>query len=215
LIDQRRQEAVRAARVLGAEPPINLGYIDFELDHLPAGELRERFIRLIREHRPDVVFAEDVLTLHEVHPDHRAVAMAASDAVHFAHLPLLHPEHQQEGILPHFVVEKYFYSDNPAHANKIVDITTTFEKKIAALGEHKSQVKFLVEEIYQQARIAGFDLAAVLGEAAHDHLAAITWAMQTQASEVGERAGYTYGEAFRYTRFHPFVEGFLSQGSPD
>jgi len=198
----RRSEALQAAKVLGAEPPIFLGYRDFELDKLPAGQLREQFIRLIRQQQPDVVFAEDAFA--------SIVAWAASDAINYATLPLLHPEYLAQGLEPHFVVEKYFFSDNLTDANKVVDISETFEHKIAALAEHKSQIKFLVEGIFNESRLAGIDLAGLLGEAASNHLMAFTWAMQTQAVQVGQKAGFTYGEAFRYVRFHPFVENILA-----
>ena len=206
----RRSEALQAAKVLGAEPPIMLGYRDFELDKLPAGQLREQFIHHIRQQQPDVVFTEDAFANGEVHHDHRAVAWAASDAINYATLPLLHPEHLTQGLDPHFVVEKYFFSDDLGDANKVVDISETFERKIAALTEHKSQIKFLVEGILNEARLAGVDLAGLLGAAASNHLMAFTWAMQTQAAGVGLKAGFTYGEAFRYVRFHPFVENILS-----
>lgn len=209
----RRSEALQAAIVLGAEPPILLGYRDFELDKVPVGQLREQFIHLIRQHQPDVVFAEDACARGEVHPDHRAVAWAASDAINYAMLPLLHPEHLAQGLEAHFVVEKYFFSDNLIDVNKIVDITETFKLKIAALAEHKSQIKFLVDGIFNDARKAGIDLASLLGETASNHLMAFTWAMQTQAAEVGQKAGFTYGEAFRYVRLHPFVENILTTQS--
>ena len=195
---------------MGAPPPIMLGYRDYELDRLPAGELREQIICLIRKHRPDILIAEDTLASNEVHPDHRAVAWAVSDAVNSSFLPLIHPEHRQEGWMPHFVIEKYFYGGGPGISNRVIDVSTTFARKMAALAQHHSQVKFLVEDLFMQARIAGLDPRAVLGEAAQDPLAALTWAMQAQAAEVGRSAGYALGEAFRYVRFHPFVEGILA-----
>ena len=204
------EEARRAASVLGAEPPILLGHPDLELDTLPPGRLREQFMRLIRRHAPDVLFAHDPFAPAEPHPDHRAVAWAASDAVSFATLPLMHPEHLAEGLQPHFVVEKYWFSDGAAGANKVVDIGGTFDAKLAALAEHKSQMTFLVEDVLRQAKLAGLDAQSLLGAAVGDPMAAMTWAMQAQASEVGRRAGVQYGEAFRYARFHPFVENLLT-----
>ncbi len=205
----RREEATRAAAVLGAEPPIFLEHPDLEVGLLPPGVLREQFVRLIRQYKPDVVITEDPLYIAEVHPDHRAVARAASDAVNFCHLPLLYPEHADEGLEPHFVVEKYFYTPDPAGANKIVDITNTVEKKIAAMMEHRSQVRFLVEEVLRQARRAGLDPKAMLGPMVEDPAAAMAWALRSEAAQIGQRAGFAYGEAFRYVRFHPIVESLL------
>jgi LmbE family N-acetylglucosaminyl deacetylase len=206
---RRKLEAARGAAALGAGPPVWLGHPDLELDTLPPGSLREQFIRVIREHRPDVVIAEDAFYPLEVHPDHRAVALAASDALSFASLPLMHPEHLAEGLEPHFVVEKYFYAAAPSAVNKIVDITETISRKLAAMEEHETQVAFLVEDVMRQARLAGIDVEAILGEAAADRMAALRWAIQAEAAQVGQRAGVAYGEAFRYVRFHPLVESLL------
>ena len=213
LAEQRSSEAKKGADVMGVASLILLGYPDLDLDQLGPGKLREQFIQLIRQHKPDIVITEDMLSVNEVHPDHREVAFAASDAVSFSHLPLVYPQQLEEGLSPHFVVEKYYFSDNNAGFNKIVDITNTFERKIASIAEHKSQIEFLVEEIFMQAQLAGIDVAAILGEDAKDPLAAIKWAEQTKAMEIGQRANCKYGEAFRYVRFHPYVEGILQAKS--
>jgi LmbE family N-acetylglucosaminyl deacetylase len=206
----RAEEGQRAAMALGAEPPILLGYADLGLDRLPAGELREQFIRAIRHLRPDAVVAEDPFAPYDPHPDHRAVAWAASDALAFSHLPLMHPEHAQEGLQPHFVAEKYFYSEHLPSTNHVVDISDTLETKLKALGEHRTQVAFLVEDVMRQARSAGLDVEAMLGSLAGEPMLALDWAMRTQAAEVGARIGVAYGEAFRYVRFHPIVESLLA-----
>ncbi|MEW6094630.1 MAG: PIG-L deacetylase family protein [Chloroflexota bacterium] len=212
LVHLRREEATQAAAVLGAEPPVMLGHADMELDALPPGFLREQFVRLIRQYKPDVVIAEDPFAQYEVHPDHRAVAWAASDAISYASLPLVHPEHLAEGLEPYFVPDKYFYSEDPSTANKIVDITGTMEKKLSALAEHKTQIAFLVEDVLRQARLAGLDLDALLGDSLGDPMTAVAWALKTQAGKVGQQISVEYGEAFRYARFHPFVESLLEGG---
>jgi len=43
-------------------------------------------------------------------------------------------------------------------------------------------------------------------------MTAIAWALKAQASKVGQQIGVQYGEAFRYARFHPFIES-LVEGS--
>jgi LmbE family N-acetylglucosaminyl deacetylase len=209
----RAEEGRRAALTLGAEPPIMLGYPDLELDHLPPGVLREAFVRAIRQYRPDVVITEDPFAPYDPHPDHRAVAWAASDAVSFSQLPLMHPEHLEQGLQPHFVVEKYFYSEHPPSTNRVVDISATMDVKLKALAEHKSQVTFLVEGVVRQARLAGLDVEAVLGSMAAIGSAAMEWALRAEAAEVGTRIGVAYGEAFRYARFDPLVENLLSRQS--
>jgi LmbE family N-acetylglucosaminyl deacetylase len=213
LAEMRAEEGRRAALALGAEPPIMLGYPDLELDHLPPGVLREAFIRAIRQYRPDAVIAEDPFAPYDPHPDHRAVAWAASDALSFSQLPLMHPEHLKQGLQPHFVTEKYFYSEHLPSTNRVVDISATMDVKLQALAEHKSQVTFLVEGVMRQARLAGLDIDAILGSMAGEPKAAMEWALRSQAAAVGARIGVAYGEAFRYARFDPLVENLLSMQS--
>ena len=205
----RTEEMRRAAAVLGAQPPILLGYPDMGLDQLPPGVLREKFIRALRQVRPDIVFAEDPYAPFETHPDHRAVAWAATEAISYARLPLVYPEHLAEGLMPHLVVEKYFYTDTPSPTSKIVDITDMIGRKIAALAAHRSQVEFLVAGVLMEARLAGLDLRALFGPAADDPVALLAWGVQATAAEIGRQAGVQYAEAFRYERFGPLVEGMI------
>ncbi|MEW6567077.1 MAG: PIG-L deacetylase family protein [Chloroflexota bacterium] len=209
LIGLRRQEQLRAAAVLGVAETVFLGHPDLGLDTLAAGVLREQFIREIRRLKPEAMIAEDPFAPYEVHPDHRAVAWAASDAVHFASLPLMHPEHFEQGLEPHYVIEKYLYSEHLPSTNKVIDITSTIEHKLAAMAEHKSQLAFLVQDVVRQAALAGLDLTSRLGEAAGDPAAAMAWALRSQAAQAGARIGVEYGEAFRFVRFHPIVESLL------
>src|SRR6266540_932377 len=54
--DSRREEARRGATVLGVDPEIEfLGYEDGRLGETPLNELREKCLRAIRRHRPDVL----------------------------------------------------------------------------------------------------------------------------------------------------------------
>jgi LmbE family N-acetylglucosaminyl deacetylase len=213
LARRRKQEACRAAAVLGADEPVFLGHADLELDMVPAGVLRTEFIRAIRQHRPDAVIAEDPFSPYEVHPDHRAVAWAASDALSFSMLPLVCPEHFDEGLDPHFVVEKYFYSEVAGESGKVIDITDTIDVKLAALAEHKTQMEFLVEDVRRQAELAGLGLDDLLGAAGAHPIEAVSWAVRTQAAEVGQKAGFACGEMFRYVRFHPMIENLVGMQS--
>lgn len=209
LIPIRQAEAKAAARQLGAVEVVFLGHPDQELDLLPPCVLREQFVRLIRQHKPDVLVVEDVLFTEEPHPDHRAVARAAADAVAYASLPLVYPAHKEEGLEPFFVTEKVYYSENLNLANQVVDISTIFERKIAALAAHQSQVEFLVEDILFQAQAAGLEEHEMMRLARQNPLMALTFVLRQQAVEAGLKAGYELGEAFRYERYHPLIEGML------
>jgi LmbE family N-acetylglucosaminyl deacetylase len=73
LIHIRKLEAENAAKVMGTQV-IMLGYHDYELDLVASGELREKLVKLIRMHKPDIVITIDPYASNEAHPDHIALA---------------------------------------------------------------------------------------------------------------------------------------------
>lgn len=202
----RSAEMHRAARVLGAEPPILLGFPDMELDTLPPGVLRERFVHAIRSTRPHIVFAPDPYALYEPHPDHRAVAWAASEAVNCAQLPLAYPEHLADGFAPHRVREKYFYGGVLPGANRIVDIAATIDRKLSAVAEHRSQVVFIVEGILQQVALSGLDVTTVFGDVAASPAALLAWGLRGRDAATGRKAGLAFAEEYRWVRYNELVE---------
>ncbi len=105
------------------------------------------------------------------------------------------------------------FPNTPPLPIKIVDISATIQKKLAALAEHKSQVIFLTEGLFREAALAGIDPSALPEGLASDYQAAFNWGMLASAAEVGRAAGVAYGEAYRYVRFHPLVEALLGQAA--
>jgi len=206
----RSEEMRRAATVMGAEPPVLLGFPDMELDALPAGVLRERFVRAIRELRPTVVFAQDPYALYEAHPDHRAVGWAAIEAVNCSQLPLAYPEHLVEGLEPHLVREKYFYGDTLPGANRTIDTTAFEDRKIAAVAEHRSQVVFLVEGILRQVAMAGQNISEMAAGSSGSPLDLLAWGLRHQDAEIGRKIGVQYAEEYRWVRYHALVESALA-----
>ena len=218
LAARRKGEARRAASVLGAAEPIFLGWPDLGLDALPRRILRERLVRLIRELKPEILVLQDP-GVYDPHPDHRALAEAASDAAYFSMLPGLCPEQLENGLQPWFAAEKLFYSDSCAGADYFVDIGDVISLKVDSVLAHESQVEFLVADVLAQARMAGIDsalLASAVGagaSGAEGPAALMAWAVQKRASEIGQGAGYAFGEAYRRVRFHPYIEA-IAAGAP-
>lgn len=138
LAEIRRAEQRAACAVLGVDTIIFLGYDDAQLQ--PYLELRRDLVRVIRQYKPEVVLTGDPTMLfggdrYINHPDHRAAAQAALDAVApSSGLPLLWPELGA----PHAVRQVYVHGN--ARANTWVDIGETLEQKIAALRQHASQM---------------------------------------------------------------------------
>jgi LmbE family N-acetylglucosaminyl deacetylase len=161
----REAELLEATSRLGVSEVIFLRCMDGEL--MPDIELRERIVRMIRTYRPDVIITHDPFRPYALHPDHRAVGLATTDAVYpTARDPLYFPEHYREGLQSHKTAEIWYAG--PEQPDKVIDITETFDRKIFALKAHVSQLgdaDGLEERMRERAR----DLAAgqefELGEA--------------------------------------------------
>ncbi len=140
----RRREQEDAARLCGVKECIFLGYDDGLLENTL--ELRKKLVRLIRQHRPNVVGCMDPTNFFPSdnyinHPDHRAAAAAAIDAVFPAsEMPLLYPDLDAEGLTGHKPNFVYVYFTGENHINHYVDISDTIDIKIASLKAHTSQM---------------------------------------------------------------------------
>jgi LmbE family N-acetylglucosaminyl deacetylase len=166
----REAEQSAANAVLGVQETVFLHYQDGVLQ--PTMELRKDLTRLIRRHRPEVVICGDPTARfygddYINHPDHRAAADAACDAVFpSAETRMIFTDLLDEGLEPHKV--KRLYISGSEKSNTWVDISDTIELKIQALQQHVSQVggwKELPEEMRRWAASAGegHDLAYAEG----------------------------------------------------
>jgi LmbE family N-acetylglucosaminyl deacetylase len=161
----REGEELEAARRLGMDEVIFLRCTDGSL--MPDLDLREKIVRMIRAHKPDVIVTHDPFRPYALHPDHRAVGLATTDAVYpTARDPLYFPEHLQEGLEPHKTAEIWYFGAE--HPDKVIDITETFERKMDALRAHQTQVgkaEDLEQRMRDRARELAADLPFELGEA--------------------------------------------------
>jgi LmbE family N-acetylglucosaminyl deacetylase len=142
LVKIREEEQRAACRVLGVAETIYLGYEDGMLE--PSIPLRRELTRLIRRYRPNVVMCGDPTVryygnVYLNHPDHRAAADVALDAVFpSAETRLIFPELIDEGLDPHHVDAVWIHgAEKP---DTWVDITATLTVKLAALREHRTQM---------------------------------------------------------------------------
>lgn len=200
--ETRMDEARRGAEVLGVNPEIAfLGYQDGRLSETPLNELREKFMRVIRTHRPDVLFTWDPWAPHEEHQDHRAVGMAATEAASFSHFPLYHPEHRDDGLEPHYVGERYFFAKAPRDVNKVVDISQTIDRKIDALCEHVCQMEMTVMDLQASLAASGLNIPQLSHADPKNYRQVIDTQVRTWAASVGKREGFAFAEEFRRIRF--------------
>lgn len=137
----RRAEQLAAARITGVRDVRFLGRPDGRLT--PDLDLRRDITRTIRQVRPLRMLIpspdRDWKAIIPSHPDHLAAGEAGINAVYpDARNPHAHPELRAEGLDPWTVPEVWLVNGlDPDHAR---DITEVFDRKMAALSSHASQI---------------------------------------------------------------------------
>ena len=168
----REAEQTAAARVVGVDTVIYLRYLDGMVE--PTLELRRELVREIRRFKPHTVICYDPTRLFSGtgyinHPDHRAVGLAALDAISpTAAMPLAFPEQIAEGLEPHRV--RQIMTAATPQPDTWIDISETLDLKLEALKQHVSQ---------------------------HDGRRDLNALIRSWAEAAGAEAGLQYAEAFR------------------
>jgi LmbE family N-acetylglucosaminyl deacetylase len=137
----RRQEQTQAAKVVGVSDLTFLGFPDGRL--VADLDLRRAISREVRRFRPDRVVTQSPernwARIYASHPDHLAAGEAATCAVYpDARNPFAFPELLEEGFEPHSVPELWIMATDKA--DRAVDTTQFFDRKLEALRSHRSQV---------------------------------------------------------------------------
>lgn len=173
LLDVREQEQRAAMDVLGVKEAIGLRYLRRPGEWGSPSELVEKIMRLMRQHRPDIIITHDPWRPYQIHPAHRMVGWAATEASYLADGPWYFPQHIAEGLAPYKPQEILLFG---AHEpNYWVDVTETIDLKIEALRQHKTQLGTRVEP---------------------PQLEEFTRRLMGRAAEVGKQIGVPYAEAF-------------------
>ncbi|MEX1276614.1 MAG: bacillithiol biosynthesis deacetylase BshB1 [Bacteroidota bacterium] len=131
----RAQEAEAATKIMGAAARRNLGLPDGSIER--NGENLLKVISLIREFQPDILLIPHSV---ERHPDHVHTHALCKEAWFYSGLEKIKTEIQgvqQQAHRPHHYFEfMQWYEFVPSF---IVDISDTWELKIAAIKAHSSQ----------------------------------------------------------------------------
>jgi LmbE family N-acetylglucosaminyl deacetylase len=136
----RESEQTAAAHEVGVTTLHFLRFADGEVE--PTLKVRREISRVIRIAKPDVVICQSPERnwerIYASHPDHLAAGEATMRAVYpDSRNPHSHRDLLAEGFAPHTVPEVWVMSTAPT---MVVDITENFERKVAALSCHVSQL---------------------------------------------------------------------------
>ncbi len=143
----RRAEQVAAAAAVGVHDVRFLGYRDGELS--VSHGLRRDLSRVIRQVRPERLLIQSPERNWEripaSHPDHLAAGESSIQAVYpDARNPFAHPSLLDDEGLEAWTVSEVWVMGHP-RLTHFVDITDTFDRKLAALRAHESQTAHLPE----------------------------------------------------------------------
>ena len=135
LAKRRFAESQEAGKRLGVTYDV-LDNHDGQL--LPTLEVRLQVLKKIREWNADIVIAPRP---NDYHPDHRYTGVLVQDAAYMVAVPNIAPETPALKKNPVFLYfHDHFQRPNAFRADIAIDITSVFEKKIAALDAHESQM---------------------------------------------------------------------------
>jgi LmbE family N-acetylglucosaminyl deacetylase len=142
----RRREQTDAAWEVGVTELTWLGYPDGRL--VVSLDLRRDIARVIRRFRPNRVLCpspeREWDRVFASHPDHLAAGEATICAVYpDARNPFAFPELAAEGLAAHIVDEVWLMASSTV--NTYVDVTDSFDRKVAALRAHASQTAHIAD----------------------------------------------------------------------
>lgn len=195
--ERRRGELSDAMQAIGGREPIGFWFPDGSLsDH--CAELKEKLAYWVRKLKVDRVVTLDPWLKYEIHPDHVAVGRIASEVSVFTCFPLYFPEQIESGLEPHQPEEVWYMLPTERAPNRIVDIASTFEKKIQSILCHRSQVEMLADWFVPDA-----DPRNLSAEERKQLDAGVRNLIRAMSSSIGERYQIELAEAFHAVRCGP------------
>ena len=135
LVKIRQEELRNAGSFVGTTSFHQLNLSD---SHYPDEKIiTEQLVAIIREVKPDIVFTVDPYLMYEAHPTHRKTGMAVLEACMFSSMK--HFPKPDASIEPkvHRVQSIGFYAS--AKPNVLIDISSTFDRKLEAIFRHETQ----------------------------------------------------------------------------
>lgn len=186
------------AKVLGFKDVIDLNYRNHFMDDVSRVELRGRLVFLFQLLKVDTVFSYDPWGHYEENPDHYVTAQAVEAARWIAGGHLDFPEHFLAGLEPHTVTERYYYARGPQWVNRVVDISTTIEQKMAAMRANRTMLGTMVRHFRDELAARKLKIPELEGDEDAAIAAYAEMRFRNLARERGAPYGLEYGERYHY-----------------
>jgi len=201
------RDGQNAARVLGIREVYLLNHKSGELGQVSTNEIRNQLIGLIRHYKPQIIFHPDPWIHYEPDWDQFFSARAAEE-FSYGSGRYVGEEFTKMGLPSVGVRETYYYAANrpyrPGEGGhdgakfRPVDITKTFNLKVAALEKLETGNRRYATQVKQRLELAGKP-SPLLPEITRTTVAALIRAYAEELAEtIGQKHGFRYGEEFNY-----------------
>lgn len=188
----------RMAEVLGIKQVFDLSYRNHAMDDVSKVEMRCRLIFLIRLLKIDTIFSYDPWGHYEENPDHYVTAQGVEAACWMAGGHLDFPEHFAAGLKPHVVREKYYYARGPQLVNRVVDVSSTIDRKMKAIRANRTMLQHMVGEARDELARRKLKLPELEGDTDAAIAAFADLRFRAATARRGEPYGLAYAEQFHY-----------------
>jgi LmbE family N-acetylglucosaminyl deacetylase len=197
----------RAARSLGIKEVINLNHKSGELSQVSSNEMRNQIFALIRLYRPQIIFHPDPWIHYEPDRDQFWVGRVGEESSYGSSNYFL-TEIGKMGFPAFGVPETYYYATNrpyrpgegggPSAKFRPVDITATFDRKVAALAEMRNANRVYALRVKEKLELFGKP-SPLLREVNEGTTKALVRAYAEElGGTIGKKHGFRYGEEFNY-----------------
>ena len=212
-VASNERDAAAFLKASGLKQMFDLGYRNHRMDDVARTEIRARLIFLFRLLKIDTIFSYDPWGHYEENPDHYVTAQAVEAACWMAGGHLDMPEHFAAGLKPHSVSEKYYFARGPQLVNRAVDITRTFETKLACLRSCRTMVIHMIGDLNDSLAERKLRLPSLAGDmnAAIDEFTKVS--LETSGRALGRKYGLDYAEAFHYIGADRSMDPYITRNA--
>jgi LmbE family N-acetylglucosaminyl deacetylase len=212
-IAANESETETMAKTLGIKQVFNLDYRNHDMDDVSRVEMRARMIFLFRLLKVDTIISYDPWGHYEENPDHYVTAQCVEAACWMAAGHLDFPEHFAAGLKPHAVSEKYYYARGPQQVNRVVDISSTIDKKMAAIRANRTMVGNMMRHFRDELAAKKLKLPELEGSEEATIRAFADLRFRAAFARRGQEHGLRYAERFHYIGPDSTLDDYIAKNA--